>query len=535
MRTSLWPILALCATICALGSGIAAARENEKTLVFCAEGGPAIFNPQLTVRQSSFDATSRQLYDRLVRFGPDTARLQPALAESWDVSPDGLRYVFHLRSGVAFHATDQFSPTRPLNADDVVFTFDRQLNRKHPYHEVSGGQYRYFRGMGLDRLIRSVTRLDDRTVEFELVEANAAFPAILAMDFASILSAEYATAMMAAGSPERLDRDPVGTGPFRLTEYQRDALIRYEAHADYWGGGPPLDRLVFDITQDPAVRFQKLRSGDCQVMAAPDSKDLPAMAADKNIRLVGEPGMDVAFVAFNTDRPPLNDARVRRALSLAIDRREIVAASFDGLGIAAANLLPAALRRPDDVTGIPAPDTDGARRLLAEVGADDFEIDLWVMPRNRPYLPDSRKVAAMLAEAWARVGVRTRIEMPNWEDFLKRSMVGEHGAILFGWVGETADPDIFLHPLLSCAAAQGGANRARWCDRGFDALLTQGRRATDPDSRNALYRQALQILDEQTPVIPLAHSVAFVPVRTEVIGYRPSVLGGHYFDQVDLR
>lgn len=526
-------VVILSAILCTVGLGGAGVRE--KTLVFCADGSPDSFNPQLSVRQSSFDATSRQLYDRLVRFGAGTAEVQPALAESWEVSEDGLRYVFRLRPGVAFHRMAYFTPTRPLNADDVVFTFNRQLDRKHAYHDVSGGRYRYFTGMGLDRLVRSVTRTDDLTVVFELGEANAAFPAILAMDFASILSAEYAAAMMAAGTPERLDREPVGTGPFRLTEYQRDALIRYEAHRNYWAGRPTLDRLVFDITLDPAVRYQKLRAGNCHVMAAPDSKDLPAMIADRNIQLVREAGLDIAYIAFNTNRAPLDDARVRRALSLAVDRQAIVAASYNGLGVPAAGLIPPALWSPNDASAIPAPDPDRARRLLAEAGATDFEVALWVMPRSRPYMPDSPRVAAMLADAWSRIGVRTRTVTLGWEEFLKRSMVREHDAILFGWVGETADPDIFLHPLLSCAAAQGGANRTGWCNRGFDGLLTQGRRTRDHEARQAIYRQVLQIIAEQAPVIPLAHSVSFVPVRKEVTGYRPAILGGHFFYGVDLQ
>lgn len=523
----------LSAILCTLSFGGAGA--GEKTLVFCADGSPDSFNPQLSVRQSSFDATSRQIYDRLVRFGTDKAELQPALAEAWEVSEDGLRYIFRLRPGVAFHRAAHFTPTRPLNADDVVFTFNRQLDRKHAYHEVSGGRYRYFNGMGLNRLIRSVSRLDDLGVMFELDDPNAAFPAILAMDFASILSAEYAAAMMAAGTPERLDRDPIGTGPFRLTEYQRDALIRYEAHEGYWAGKPRLDRLVFDITPDPAVRFQKLRSGRCHVMAAPNSKDLPAMAADRNIRLVRRAGLDVAYIAFNTNRPPLDDARVRRALSLAIDRRAIIAAAYDGLGVSAASLLPPALWPSDDASAIAAPDIDLARRLIAEAGATDFEVALWVMPRSRAYLPDSPRVAAMLADAWSRIGVRTQIVKLSWDDFLKRSMVGQHDAILFGWVGETADPDIFLHPLLSCAAVQGGANRARWCSRDFDALLTEGRRGRTREARRAVYRQALRIIAEQVPVVPLAHSVSFVPIRKEVTGYSPALPGGHFFHGVDLR
>lgn len=526
-------IIAFAAFICLAATGQAA--TPIKTLVFCSGESPDSFNPQLSTGQATFDASSRQIYDRLVMFRPGTADIIPALAESWRISEDGLEYVFRLRPDVSFHATRAFRPTRDLAAEDVLFTFMRQLDPRHPWHAVSGGSYRYFRGMGLDDLIESVTAVDGMTVAVRLTRPSASFLAVLAMDFASILSAEYAAAMLEAGTPERLDQEPIGTGPFMLAQYQRDALIRYVAHRNYWRGAAALDNLVFAITPDSAVRLQKLRNGECHVIDQPDPADLPALMSEPEILVARQTAADLGYLAFNTEKPFLNDVRVRRALSLAIDREAIVDRAFGGIGIAAASPLPPGVRSNAGDTVPPEPDPGRAREILAEAGYDDLSVDIWAMPVSRPYMRGARRVAEMIRDDWAAIGVDATITVPDWETFLKHSMVGAHETILFGWIGETLDPDIFLAPILDCAAAISGANRARWCDSGMDRLLLEARRATDSAERETIYDLALERLEEQVPLVPLAHSVSFTPLRSQVTGYVASPLGGHYFYGVDLK
>jgi len=506
-----------------------------KTLVFCSRESPDTFNPQLSASQATFDASARQIYDRLVMLDPQTRAIVPALARSWKISDDGLEYVFQLREGVVFHATRDFRPTRSLNAKDVVFSFNRQLDRKHRWHDVSGGAYPYFRGLGLADLLDSVTAIGDMTVAFRLKRPNASFLSMLAMDFASILSSEYARELAARGTLERLDSNPVGTGPFKLVQYQRDALIRYVAHRDYWRGPPRLDNLVFAIIPDAGVRLQKLRNGECHIIEQPDPADLPALLNDPQIVVLRQTAADLGFMAFNTERPPLNDVRVRRALSLAIDRKAIVEQAYAGIGIAAADALPPGFLLGDTDQDPPPPDPEQARKILAEAGQEDININIWAVPVNRPYMRNSRRIAEMVRADWAAIGVKATVTVPDWETFLKHSMVGAHDALLFGWVGETLDPDAFLSPILSCAAVERGANRSRWCDPAFDRLLMDARRTTGRRERDRLYRIALDWLAEQDPLVPLAHSVSFTPLRREVTGYVASPLGGHYFYGVDLK
>jgi len=524
--------IAFAVFFCSAASGLAA---PAKTLVFCSRESPETFNPQLSTSQATFDASARQVYDRLVMFDPKNREIVPALADSWRISDDGREYVFHLRQGVSFHTTRGFRPTRTLTAEDVVFTFARQLDRKHPWHNVSGGEYPFFRGLGLNDLIESVAEIGKLTVAFHLKRPDASFLSVLAMDFASILSAEYAQAMAAAGTPERLDREPVGTGPFKLVQYQRDALIRFVAHRDYWRGAAPLDNLVFAIIPDAGVRLQKLRNGECHVIEQPDQADLPALLSDPEIVVLRQTAADLAFLAFNTEKPPLNDVRVRRALSLAIDRKAIIDQAYSGIGVAANSPLPPSIKQGPTGQGSPPPsDPARARAILSDIGRDRLSIDIWAAPVSRPYMRSSKRVAEMVRDDWAAIGVNATITFPDWDTFLKHSMLGAHKTILFGWIGETLDPDVFLSPILTCAGVESGANRSRWCDPAFDRLLAEARRTIGQAERGAIYEMALERLQDQVPLVPLAHSISLTPMRRDVVGYVTSPFGGHDFYGVDL-
>ncbi|MDR5612513.1 MAG: ABC transporter substrate-binding protein, partial [Arsenophonus sp.] len=183
---------------------------QAKTLVYCSEGSPEGFNPQLFASGTTYDASSIPLYNRLVEFQLGTTEIKPALAERWQVSDDGKVYTFYLRKGVKWHTSKNFKPSREFNADDVIYTFMRQKDASHPYHKVSGGSYEYFIGMDLDKIIDKIEKIDDHTVRFVLTRPEAPFLADMAMDFASILSVEYAKQMMKKGKPEQVDLEPIG-------------------------------------------------------------------------------------------------------------------------------------------------------------------------------------------------------------------------------------------------------------------------------------------------------------------------------------
>ena len=317
-----------------------AVSASAKTLIYCSEGNIEGFNPALYTSGTTFDAGSRQIFNKLVEFELGTTNVVAGLAESWSASEDGLSYIFKLRRGVKWHTTKNFTPSRDFNADDVIFSFTRQWNKDHPYHKVSGGAYEYFNAMSMPALIKSVDKSDDYTVRIVLNAPEAPFIANLAMDFASIHSSEYADKMMAAGTPNKVDLEPVGTGPFQLVNYQKDAVIRYKANPSYWRGKAPIDDLVFAITSDPSVRYAKLKAGECHVMPYPNPADIAAMRKDPDLNLMEQEGLNVGYLAFNTQKAPYTDARVRRALNHAINKQAIIEAVFQGAGKAAKNPIP---------------------------------------------------------------------------------------------------------------------------------------------------------------------------------------------------
>ncbi|WP_313159923.1 ABC transporter substrate-binding protein, partial [Mixta calida] len=165
-----------CATLMLLFSATAAA----KTLVYCAEGSPENFNPQLYTSGTSVDASAVPIFNRLVEFKTGTTELEPSLAQRWEISPDGTVYTFYLREGVQFHRSKDFTPTRPLNADDVIFSFMRQMDPNNPYHKVSGGTYANFESLEFGKLIKKIEKVDEHTVRFTLAHAEAPFLADLA-------------------------------------------------------------------------------------------------------------------------------------------------------------------------------------------------------------------------------------------------------------------------------------------------------------------------------------------------------------------
>ena len=260
-----------------------AVAAQAQTLVYCSEGSPEGFDPALYTAGTTFDASSHPLYNRLTEFRVGTTEVIPGLAESWSVSEDGTKVTFNLRQGVSFHSNAQFTPSRDFNADDVIFSFDRQGNADNPYNQVSGGTWEYFGGMSMPELIESIEKVDDYTVVFNLTRPEAPIIANMAMDFASIVSKEYADAMMAAGTPEMLNQAPIGTGPFSFQAYQKDAVIRYLRNDDYWGDNALVESLIFAITPDASVRYQKVQAGECHVMAYPNPADIAAMQTEEGV------------------------------------------------------------------------------------------------------------------------------------------------------------------------------------------------------------------------------------------------------------
>lgn len=512
-----------------------AGTASAKTFVYCSEGSPEGFDPGLFTAGTTFDASAHPVYSRLLEFEPGTTTPVAGLAESWEIQEDGTVYLFKLRPDVKFHTTEFFTPTRTLNADDVVFSFERQLKSDHPWNQyVPGTAWEYAAGMGFPDLIKSIEKVDDLTVKFVLNRPEAPFLANLAMPFASIMSKEYADSLEAAGKQEQLNQMPVGTGPFSFVAYQQDAVIRYKQNPDYWGGAPKIDDLVFAITTDAAVRYQKLKAGECHLMPYPNAADVEAMKSDPNLTVLEQEGLNVAYLAYNTTQPPFDKVEVRKALNKAINKEAIVDAVFQGMATPAKNPIPPTMWSYNDAIEDDSYDLDAAKKMLEEAGVENLSMKLWAMPVSRPYMLNARRAAEIMQDDFAKIGVTAEIVSYEWAEYLDRSKSKDRdGAVILGWTGDNGDPDNFLDTLLGCNAV-GGNNRAQWCNEEFDALVKKAKVTSDQAERAKLYEEAQVVFKREAPWATIDHSLSIVPMRKEVTGFVQSPLGDFTFENVDI-
>jgi len=519
----------------AFAAVLAAGTASAKTLVFCSEGSPENFYPGINTTGTSFDANS-QIYGRIVDFERGGTTVVPGLAERWTISPDGLEYTFFLRKGVKWHSNKGYKPTRDFNADDVIFAIERQWKESNPYFKVTSSNHSYFNDMGLPKLIKSLDKIDDYTVKFVLNRPEAPFLSDLAMEYAGVQSKEYADAMLKAGTPEKLDQEPIGTGPFYLVQYQKDAVIRYKAFPQFWGGKAKIDDLVFAITPDASVRWAKLQKGECHVMPYPNPADLEAIRKDPNVTVLEQPGLNIGYLAFNTQKKPFDDVRVRKAINMAIDKKAIIDAVYLGAGVAAKNPIPPTVWSYNDTVKDDPYDPEGAKKLLAQAGVANLATDLWAMPVQRPYNPNAKRIAELMQADLAKIGVKVEIKSFEWGEYRKRMQAGEHQMGMLGWTGDNGDPDNFLHTLLGCdAAANGGSNVAKWCYKPFDDLVVKAKSVSNLLERTDLYKKAQVIFKEQAPWFTIAHAVQIKPVRKEVIDFKLSPFARHSFYGVDIK
>ena len=503
----------------------------DTTLRFCAAGSPKTFDPAMT--DSGIDHVAHlPLFSTLIETQRGTDRYIPGLAESWSISPDGLAYNFELRRGVAWQTSDEFKPTREFNADDVVFTFGRLLNRPDgpggAFAKAFPGVSPYVVSLGWEKLVRQVEKLGDHRVRITLGERDASFLHALTQAFASIQSAEQGAQLLKAGKPQRIAQQPIGTGPFQLKSFRADSVIRYVKHPAWFRKDekPRADQLVFAITPDATVRAQRLKRDECDIAAPVGPAEQADLQKDPAIKFASTPGMSVGILAYNTRRPALAKLEVRQALDMAIDKAAIVRAVYGDAGTLATSPIPAANWAHDATLKAVPHDPARAKALLQKAGVLPLNITLWAMPVVRNYNPNGQRMAQMIQADWAKVGVSARIVTYEWGEYLRRIDAGDHDAALSGWNG---DPEpAGTAGQLACGAASG----TFWCNPAYDKLLAEARQALKREDRKALYAKAQRLAMEQLPWTPIAYGRPAVPERAAVKGFVLDLDGSIYFDGV---
>ncbi|WP_318375513.1 ABC transporter substrate-binding protein SapA [Enterobacter sp.] len=507
-----------------------AARDiRDSGFVYCVNGQVNTFNPQKASSGLIVDTLAAQLYDRLLDVDPYTYRLVPELAESWEVLDNGATYRFRLRNDVSFQTTAWFKPTRKLNADDVTFTFQRIFDRKHPWHNINGSSFPYFDSLQFADTVESVRKIDNRTVEFRLRQPDASFLWHLATHYASVMSAEYAADLAKNDHQELLDRQPVGTGPFQLGDYRAGQYIRLQRHEGFWRGTPLMPQVVVDLGSGGTGRLSKLLTGECDVLAWPAASQLTSLRDDPRLRLTLRPGMNIAYLAFNTDKPPLNNPQVRHALALAINNQRLMQSIYYGTAETAASILPRASWAYDNEAKITEYNPDEARARLKALGLENMTLELWVPTSSQAWNPSPLKTAELIQADMAQVGVTVKIVPVEGRFQEARLMDMNHDLTLSGWSTDSNDPDSFFRPLLSCAAIESQTNFAHWCHREFDNVLQKALRSQQLASRIEAYDEAQTILARELPVLPLASSLRLQAYRYDMKGLVLSPFGNASF------
>jgi len=456
------------------------------------------------------------LFEGLARWQPGTTTVVPGLATAWHVSDDGLRWTFELRSGVVFH------DGHALDADAVVFSFERVIDPRHPNY-VGGQDTLYWRGLLQD--VKRVTAQGPARVEIEVAHPYAPLLGELAM-FPIVSPA----AVRRWGDDFRTH--PVGTGAFAFEEWVAGQAVVVKRFDRYWDQHPMLERVVFRVVVDARQRLVDLQSGSVDLAAAilPDEQSFVELHPD--LVLVHAPSNAVSYLAFNMMHPPFDDRRVRHAISHAINKEPIVKLAYQGRAVAADGPLPPGQWGYHVPKTRYAYDPALARRMLDEaIAAHVFDparvYKLYAPSTPREYLSQPERVAHYLQAALSQIGIRTELILQPIGPHVESVGHGDHDLALSGWISDTGDPDNLLYVLLhSNNAVVGPAqNLAFYRNPTVDALLVDAQAPVDEPSRTRLYAEVQDIVAADAPWVPIAHSELVVAARAELDGVRLTPLG----------
>jgi peptide/nickel transport system substrate-binding protein len=506
---------ALTGIACDAGRGLHR-RRDPGTLVVARASDVQLLDPARVFDTESIEIGSL-LFDGLVRWEPGTTNLEPGLAASWETSADGRVWTFHLRPGVVFH--DGTS----LDAAAVAFSFERLLDARHPSY-LSDKDADYWRSLLKD--VRRVGAVDARTVQIHVDRPNAALLGYLAQ-FPIVSPAAVAR------WGDAFKEHPVGAGPFQLEQWLPGNTLAVRRFDRYWGKPPVLDRIVFRLVVDARQRLVELESGSVDLATAILPDEQPFVELHPELQLHQKASHDVSYLAFNTSRSPFDQVAVRQAISHAVNKMPIVKLAFQGRARPAESPLP-----PTQWGHYEPPlprylfDPDRTRRLLLAAAAEgqidlDRTYTLYALSTARSYMTSPERVAHFLQVALQSVGLKIELRLQPYAEHRASVAAGEHDLALFGWQGDTGDPDNFLYVLFhSDNAVKGSAqNVAFFRDETVDRLLIEAQAVTEQQRRVALYRAVQERIGDQAPWVPLAHSEYVVATRKDLVNVVLSPLG----------
>jgi peptide/nickel transport system substrate-binding protein len=496
--------------------GCAPDKPAADTTVLVGRASDALALDPARITDAESSEVTEQIFDHLVRYKPGSAEIQPGLAESWDESPDGRTWTFHLRHNVRFH------DGTPFDADAVVFSFDRQRDPRHPYHQAD---FSYWESTF--RNIQSVEKVDPYTVRITIERPYAPFLANLAMFPVSIVS----PAAVRKWGPA-FARHPVGTGPFRFVEWSPGERIMLAANPSYWGGAPHIQHLVFVTIRDARQRLVALEGGAIDVAENLSPEDLQFVALHPELKLLRVAANNVAYLAMNTTHKPFDDVRVRRAVNYAINKTAIVKLIYQGLAQPATTAVP-----PSMWSHVDEPlyhyDRAKAMQLLAEAHYKQGpqRPRLFVMDTPRDYMPAPETVARIIQHNLRDVGMDIEVVINDFNTQVSATQNGVHDLCLLGWSADTIDPDNFLYVLFDPENAEPGTarNLAFFKNAELHGILSWAQETSDRAERERFYAKAQDLIAREAPWVPIAHSEVVVAARTSLMGMQVHPSGTVYF------
>ena len=501
-------LIAACVTVALVG-GCGRNPDNSNTLEFALETSPNKLDPAFVIDVAEGQICS-MVFQSLVRFAP-SGELVPDAALSWELQDGGRTYVFHIDPNA------RFSNGRHLVASDVVSSFERVLAprsrspRQWVLDRIAGSEEF---SSGRAETIAGLRAPDDGTVVIELEKPFRPFIQLLAMPAACIVPEEE------LGDESRFAASPVGSGRWILAQWERGDFLLLEPNPYHPGERPRLGSVRFRILPEAFTRIAEFESGTLDVLKIPLA-ELSRFLGDRALgdRIQSRPELRVLYIGLNTQRGPLQDSRVRKALNMAVDVDRLIEVLTEGRAIRAAGAIPPSLAGFEERPAYPY-DPVEARNLIAEAGyREGFALEIW--QRNSP--EGNRLVEAIQGYLLA-VGVEVRIVKREWSAFKEAVSQGRVDAFFLDWYADYPDAENFLFPLFHSANAGGGGNRAFFDDPRIDELIERAQRIPDAREGEQLYAMIDGLVYDAAPWIYLYFPTTFVVVSPHVNDYVYPVL-----------
>ncbi len=491
-------------------SAAQASRVPRDTLVVALDARVRSLDPHTTTAANDFRVAA-SLYEGLVKFSPDTLRIVPSLARRYRISEDGLTYTFDLKAGVRFHDGSE------LRAEDVRFNFERMLDRTHPYYDTGPFPLAFF-----FENIANIRVLAPLSLQISLKQAYAPFLSNLAYPAGFIISPR-AIARLGRG----VRTQPVGTGPFRLRNWEPGRALTLEAFPAYHGDPAQLTALVFRPISDAMTRFAELSTFGVHLISDIQPDIIAQFQSASKFRVHQAQSPHLWFLILNTAEPPFDDVRARRAVNLAVDKRALVDEILQGTASVAAGPVPEAFAWAQDPQLEPYPyDPHRARELLSQTrGPRSLTL---LAPTSGTGMLAPLAMATAIQADLQKIGLDVQIESYEWNAYLDKVNGGLRGkAHMAEMAWLTNDPNtLFELTLHSRAIPKAGFNSGYYRNPQVDRLIERAQVETIPAQRALIYQELARRVHQDAPFLFVASAKQTAITHRSVHHFRlhPSAL-----------